>query len=100
MKEQKDTRFQNDSKMFIMEEKDKLCESDKVGYYPHCILGFIVRKSQKRASYTSNHSVIRSTITIFPNNVHHLFAHRIYTYNPASITDKAKNISATENPRL
>lgn len=45
--EQKDTIFQNDSKMFKMKEKDKLCEPDNVRQYPHCILGFIVGKSQR-----------------------------------------------------
>lgn len=45
MEEQKDTIFQNDSKMFIMEEEDQFHESVKVGQ-PSRVPGFTGEEMQ------------------------------------------------------
>lgn len=81
-KETKDTIFQDDSKMFVMEGKDKLCKSDKVGYHPQCSLGFIVRKAWREPLRLAAIVWGLSTITKFPIMLIAYLLSLIYTYNP------------------
>lgn len=74
--------------MFMMEEKDTLCDSDKAGQSPHCSFGFIVRKSQRMAFRLA--AIVRlegevyiSTIILSSNNVHQLICS--VSYIPATL---------------